>query len=140
MPLCGVNSKKGWRQPLRESIGPYAVLLVSIGLTVSGELLLKHGMNLHGEFIPQLGTLLPSLVRIFTNPFVLGGFALIFSASILWLSVISRVPLSTAYPMLSLGYVLTVLLSGIVLREAIPMAKIAGLALIVTGVVLVARS
>lgn len=125
---------------MREGFAPYGVLLVSVLLTVSGELLLKHGMNLHGTFVPQISTLIPNLVRIFSNPFVLLGFALIFSASILWLSVISRVPLSTAYPMLSLGYVLTVLLSGIVLREAVPIAKVAGVLLIVSGVVLVARS
>jgi drug/metabolite transporter (DMT)-like permease len=125
---------------LKEGLAPYALLVVSVTLTVSGELLLKHGMNLHGEFVPQIGTLLPNLFRIFTNPYILGGFGLIFSASILWLSVISRVPLSTAYPMLSLGYLLTVLLSAIVLRETVPITRIAGVLLIVSGVVLVARS
>ncbi len=125
---------------MKGDLAPYALLVVSVTLTVSGELLLKHGMNLHGEFVPQIDTLLPNLVRIFTNAYVLAGFSLIFSASILWLSVISRVPLSTAYPMLSLGYVLTVVLSAFVLKEAVPLAKIAGVLLIVSGVVLVARS
>ena len=119
---------------------PLILLSIAIVLTVSGELLLKHGMNQHGvlEFestnVPQV------LWRLFTNPFILMGFTLIFSGSIFWLGVISRVPLSYAYPMLSTSYVLVVFASWAFLGEALTLTRIAGVCVIMLGVSLVFRS
>jgi len=81
-----------------------------------------------------------SLAKLATNPFVLGGFALIFSGSIFWLSVISQVPLSYAYPMLSTSYILVVGASWLVLGEQITWLRLAGVLVIMAGVSLVARS
>lgn len=119
---------------------PILLLLVAICFTVTGELLLKHGMNQHGVLELHPESLLPSLVRVFTNPFVLSGFALIFTGSIFWLSVISRVPLSYAYPMLSTSYILVVLASWLFLGEHITWVRMAGVAVIIAGVSLVFSS
>ncbi|MCL5957700.1 MAG: EamA family transporter [Chloroflexi bacterium] len=116
------------------------ILFVAIPLSVSGELLLKYGMNQHGFFGLSASGLLPSLVRIFTNPFILAGFALIFSGSIFWLSVISRVELSYAYPMLSLSYVLTVAASWFLFSENVTPIRIGGVLIICLGVYVVSRS
>lgn len=116
------------------------ILAVAISLTVSGELLLKYGMNQHGVFGLSAGSIIPSLIRIFTNPFILAGFALIFSGSVFWLSVISRVELSYAYPMLSLGYVLTVVASWFLFSEQVTPIRIGGLVIICLGVFVVSRS
>ncbi len=116
-----------------------ALLLVGIGLSVTGELLLKHGMNRFGPLDLSLPTLLPTLFRVFTQPTVFLGFVLIFSASIFWLAVISRVNLSYAYPLLALGYVVTALLSRLLFGEAISPTRWAGIAVICFGVFLVSR-
>ena len=116
---------------------PYFLLGIAILLTVCGELLLKRGMNLHGEFDLAPATLAPTLWRVFTSPYVLGGFSLIFCGSIFWLSVISRIDLSVAYPMLSTGYILVVLASAIFLGEQITWLRGLGVVVIVTGVCLV---
>ncbi|MBV8783485.1 MAG: EamA family transporter, partial [Gammaproteobacteria bacterium] len=53
---------------------------------------------------------------------------------------LSRVPVSQAYPLLSLGYVINIFLAWWLLAEAPNLQRVAGIAVIVVGVVLVARS
>ena len=116
------------------------LLLIAISFSVAGEIMLKHGMNNVGVFSMQPDLLVGSLVRSFTNPFVVGGFAVIFTGSIFWLSVISRVPLSFAYPMLSLSYVIGVFAAWLILGEELSLTKLAGVGIIVVGVYVVSRS
>ncbi len=107
---------------------------------MSGELLLKQGMNRNGVLEVSPDTLLPTVGRLLTNPFILGGFTLIFSGSIFWLGVISRVPLSYAYPMLSTSYILVVGASWLFLGEEITLLRMVGVVVIILGVSLVFRS
>lgn len=108
--------------------------------TTSGELLLKHGMNQLGQLSLEPRELPGALLRIFTTPVILAGFGLIFGASLGWLALISRVPLSYAYPMLAMGYVVVMLQSWLLLGEELNASRIAGTIVILLGVILVARS
>ncbi|MBI2865680.1 MAG: EamA family transporter [Chloroflexi bacterium] len=111
-----------------------------MSFSVTGELLLKHGMNNVGTFSLQPGLVLSGLVRAFTNAYVLGGFSFIFLGSVFWLSVISRVPLSFAYPLLSLSYVLVVIMAWLILKENVSLTRMVGIFIIVSGVVVVGLS
>jgi hypothetical protein len=68
----------------------YILLLIAISLTVSGEVLLKLGMNQVREQVGAFSASLPVLLRTFTEWRVVLGFALIFSGAPFWLGVISR--------------------------------------------------
>jgi multidrug transporter EmrE-like cation transporter len=57
-----------------------------------------------------------------------------------WLAALSRAPVSIAYPMLSVGYVVVAFASFVWLGESLSPAKVLGIALICVGVVLVSRS
>ncbi len=59
---------------------------------------------------------------------------------IVWIVGLSRVPVSQAYPLLSLGYVVTAVLAWLLLGEALSGQRLLGIAVIIVGVVLVARS
>lgn len=118
----------------------FGLLLIAIVMTNVGELLLKHGMTMHGEMSLHPETLVPTMFRTFTNPFVLAGFVLVFGASIFWLAVLSRVELSWAYPMLSLGYVLVVILSALFLNETITLGRVLGILIIISGVFVLFRN
>jgi len=115
-------------------VPPVALVLIAVCLTVTGELLLKHGMNQNGALHLALGTIVPDLFRIVTNPFIFFGFGLIFSASIFWLSAISQMNLSVAYPMLSTSYVLILLASAIFLGETVTLVRWLGVGVILAGV------
>jgi len=57
-----------------------------------------------------------------------------------WVVGLSRLPVSQAYPVLSLGYILAAVLAWIVLGETVSLARWSGIGLIVAGVLLVSRS
>lgn len=59
---------------------------------------------------------------------------------LLWIKVLSKVELSYAYPMVSLGYVLVMIFSYFFFKENITPIRILGVAFIMIGVILVARS
>jgi drug/metabolite transporter (DMT)-like permease len=59
---------------------------------------------------------------------------------IVWLVGLSRVPVSQAYPLLSLGYVINIGLAWWLLGEVPNVQRVGGIAIIVVGVVLVSRS
>jgi multidrug transporter EmrE-like cation transporter len=59
---------------------------------------------------------------------------------IVWVVGLSRLPVSQAYPVLSLGYIIAALLAWIVLGEAVGLARWSGIGLIIAGVLLVSRS
>ncbi len=111
----------------------FALLIVAISLTVTGELLLKAGVDRVGEFSPDLNV----LVRTFTEWRVLLGFALIFSGSLFWLGVISRADFSFAYPLLALSYVVSLIPARFVLGENVTLNRVVGALIIVAGVIVV---
>jgi multidrug transporter EmrE-like cation transporter len=64
-----------------------------------------------------------------------------YAASVcVWLAALSKAPVSTAYPMLSLGYVAVAAVSAIWLGESLSVPKVLGIGLICAGVILVSRS
>jgi drug/metabolite transporter (DMT)-like permease len=111
----------------------FSLLLTAIAFTVTGELLLKSGMNSVGEFSPSLDV----VWRTFTNWQVVLGFALIFGGSLFWLGVISRVDFSFAYPLLALSYVVSLIPASLLLREEVTWNRILGACVIVLGVVII---
>jgi multidrug transporter EmrE-like cation transporter len=58
---------------------------------------------------------------------------------IVWLGALSRVPVSIAYPMLSIGYVVNAFAAAVLFGEALSFGKLAGIGLICAGVILLAR-
>lgn len=119
---------------------PIVALLIAISFTVIGEMLLKLGMNQVGHLDLTGWHAISQLFRTFTTPAVLAGFVLIFGGSLFWLSVISKVNLSWAYPMLSMSYVIVVFLSALLFNEQVTSWRIAGVLTIIAGVFMVYRS
>jgi multidrug transporter EmrE-like cation transporter len=130
----------GVETEVRVALQAFLLLLIAIVMSTTGELLLKRGMNAVGVLSLAPADIVPMLANAFSNPFILAGFALLFGGSIFWLAVISRVDLSWAYPMLSLGYVLVVVNSWLFLDEQVTPIRVAGVAIICLGVAIVGRS
>ncbi len=116
----------------------FLLLLVAICFSVSGETMLKMGMNEIG--VMGMKNLWPTLLRCATHPKILLGFTGFGIGAIFWLSVISQAELSWAYPMLSIGYILVLVISATVLREEVTMVRWVGALVICFGVYLVYRS
>ena len=117
------------------------VLLIFIPVTAAavGQMILKIGMTQVGELKFSDG-IISMFWRTFSNLYVLGGLAFFGVNAMLWLVVLSREKLSFAYPMVAFAYIVTILLSKFVLHEDIPLLRWSGLAVIIVGILMIAKS
>jgi len=118
----------------------FLLILCSVLLAVLGQVFLKKGMLQIGEIPLNFGTPFFLLGRVFTNFRLFLGFSLFALSSIVWLVVLSRVELSFAYPMVSIGYVLTVFISWKFLGEGVSSLRWAAVCVICAGVLLLSKS
>jgi multidrug transporter EmrE-like cation transporter len=118
----------------------FALVLTGVLLNASAQLLLKAGTNRVGEFAFTLANVLPIGTRFALSPYVAGGLACYVVSVGVWILALSRVPVSVAYPMLSIGYVVNALAAWWLFGESLGAQKLVGIAFIVVGVFLVARS
>lgn len=116
------------------------LIICSVSLAVFGQVFLKKGMLEIGEIPLNFGTPLFLLGRVFTNLKLFFGFFLFALSSITWLVVLSRVELSFAYPMVSIGYILTILISWKFLGEVISPLRWLAVIVICIGVFLLSRT
>ncbi len=116
----------------------FLLILANIFLAVSGQIFIKQGVNKIGSFSEmQLGQF---LLKSIESPLVIMGLILYFISAAIWVMVLSKVDLSFAYPMLSLGYILILIFSALFLGESIGALKIAGVILICAGIFLIFRT
>ncbi|MCS6888381.1 MAG: EamA family transporter [Chloroflexus sp.] len=113
------------------------LLLTASALTVTGEVLLKIGINHVTTHVGAFSLEPRVLWATFTDWRVILGFALVFGGAIFWLGVISRVDLSFAYPLLALNYVIIMIPSRVLLNEPITMMRLVGAIIIVIGVIVI---
>jgi multidrug transporter EmrE-like cation transporter len=119
----------------------WVLILTGVGLNAAAQLLLKVATRPLAHFSEfNADTLGSSLGILFKSlPFWTG--MVCYAASVcVWLAALSKAPVSTAYPMLSLGYVVVAAVSVGWLGESMTPAKMLGIALICAGVILVSRS
>jgi multidrug transporter EmrE-like cation transporter len=118
----------------------FSLVLTGVLLNAAAQLLLKAGTNRIGEFGFTLGNAVPVGLKVASNPFILGGLACYAVSVVVWIMALSRVPVSVAYPMLSIGYVVNAVAAWFLFGESITAQKLVGIGFIIVGVWLVARS
>ena len=118
----------------------FSLLMTGVLLNASAQLLLKAGTLRIGEFAFTADNIVPVGMRLASNPFILGGVACYVVSLVVWIMGLSRVPVSVAYPMLSVGYVVNAVAAWMLFGESITAQKLIGIGFIVVGVFLVARS
>lgn len=115
--------------------------IVGVMVATGGQLLLRAGMERVGYIgANRVAKPVTLAVQIASEPRVLVGLVLFAISAVMWLVVLSRIPLSLAYPFAGLTYVFVVVFSKFVLNEEVPGIRWLGLALIVSGIILVGRS
>jgi drug/metabolite transporter (DMT)-like permease len=114
--------------------------LASILASTVAQAMLKHGMDKVGGIAKPGDQFLASIQKVATEPFILGGLGLIIIALPMWLQVLARLPLSVAYPLVSLGYIISLGIGALVLKETITPLRVVGVAVIILGVIAVSKS
>ncbi|MGH6934018.1 MAG: EamA family transporter [Dongiaceae bacterium] len=118
---------------------PTLLILLSVALSSLAHLSFKVGVN-SIEAGAGAGIGRGYGLALAANPYVWLGIILHVAALAAWLFGLRKLDLSYAYPFISLGFVLVLLVSATVLDERLNAARILGVALIVAGVFFVARS
>lgn len=118
----------------------FALIIAGVLLNAAAQLLLKAGTNAVGHFEFHLDNVLPVGLKLAFEPHILGGVACYVVSLVVWIMGLSRVPVSVAYPMLSIGYVINAFVAWQWFGETLTAQKLAGIGFIVVGVFLVARS
>jgi multidrug transporter EmrE-like cation transporter len=117
-----------------------ALVLTGVMLNAAAQLLLKAGSRAITDVSFSLANTWTLAARMALNPPILGGLALYVISVVFWILALSRVDVSVAYPMLSIGYIVSALAGWLLFSEAVSPARIAGIVVIIVGVWLVARS
>ena len=118
----------------------FSVAIFSIVLSVMAQFSLKAGMSsveVKAAMTQPFGWGTP--MAVLTNGFVFGGFLLYGLGAIVWLGVLSKWDVSKAYPLVGLGFALTVVI-GLLAGEQVSLLRSGGVVLICVGVFLVSRS
>jgi multidrug transporter EmrE-like cation transporter len=115
---------------------PILAILLSILLGSGGQLVLKYGTKVAVAREATTG----ALASYLANPYLWSALFLYGISTVLWIYALTKVDLSYAYPMVALGYVLVCGFSVLLFKETMPMLRIAGLGVILLGVIMIALS
>lgn len=115
------------------------LVLAGVGLNAAAQLLLKAGASAVGA-ISGWAALRAAAPTLALHPGILGGLSCYVISVVVWIVALSRVEVSVAYPMLSVGYVVNALLAMWLFGETVTAQRWIGIAVILVGVTLVARS
>ncbi len=118
----------------------FGLIFVGVMLNVAAQLLIKAGTNNIGyfEFSPE--NILPVGWKLATEPFIIGAITLYALSVVIWILALSRVQVSIAYPLLSMGYVVNAVAAWWFFNETFNPSKVAGIGVIILGVIIISRA
>jgi len=114
------------------------LILLSVTASVAGQTVIKLGAESPGQ--RHADSPLALIVTILQSPLILLGLVFYAVGALAWIAVLQRMDLGYAYPFLALNFILITLVSGLLLGEAVPLLRWAGIALIAAGILVVART
>lgn len=117
----------------------FALILLGVLLNASAQLLLKAGMSQIGHFEFSMANMMPIGMKVMANPPIVTGLFMYVVSVGVWLLVLSRVQVSFAYPMLSIGYVVNAVAANYLFGEPLTSMRVLGIFIIIAGVYLVAQ-
>ena len=118
----------------------FSLVLSGVLLNAVAQLLLKAGTNAVGHFEFTSENIVPVGMKLAFQPFIVGGVVCYVVSLVIWLMALSRVEVSMAYPMLSIGYVVNAVAAYYLFGESVTAVRLLGIGFIIVGVFLVAKS
>lgn len=115
------------------------IALLSIGLSVCAQFALKAGVSRSQLDLMTDPYSAPALFQVLSNKFIILGLVIYGLSAIVWLGVLARWDVSKAYPLVGLGFALTVLI-GVLIGEEVTLMRTIGVLLICLGVSLVGQT
>jgi multidrug transporter EmrE-like cation transporter len=116
------------------------LILLGVLLNACAQILLKAGMLQIGHFQFSYANVLPISLKVMGNLPIIGGLTAYVISVVVWLLVLSRVQVSFAYPMLSIGYIVNAAAAYYFFGEDLSLIRMSGIFIIIFGVYLISRS
>src|SRR4051812_10015902 len=118
----------------------FALIFTGVLLNAAAQLMLKAGANRVGPVEIDVQAL-TGVARelVFSGP-IIGGIACYVVSVVVWIVALTRVEVSLAYPMLSIGYVVNALAAWYLFGEALTAQRMIGIGIIIVGVFLLSRT
>ena len=119
----------------------FSIIFAGVLLNSAAQLMLKAGARTLGSVAMGSGSsLMAAAWSAATQPWILLGLVCYFVSAGLWIIALTRVDVTIAYPMLSMGYVIAALLAWQLFGEPLTSGRVLGIAIILAGVVVLSRS
>jgi drug/metabolite transporter (DMT)-like permease len=123
------------------NLSTFAFIITGVLLNAFAQLLLKAGTNALGGAIHLTAqNWFQTGIKVATQLPILGGLACYAVSLVVWIIGLSRTDVTIAYPMLSLGYVVSAAGAWLFLGEAVSPQRLLAIAVIMVGVALLART
>jgi len=116
------------------------LIFLGVVLGAAAQLFLKAGTNAVGHFEFHWQNTLPIAGKLALQPMIVAGIGCYAISLAVWIMALSRVPVSVAYPMVAMGYLINAIGAWLWLGESLGAQKLIGIGFIVIGVWLIARS
>lgn len=121
-------------------LGTFFVIFSGVLLNSVAQLLLKAGARAIGAVsMTSAASLFSAALNAATQPWIALGLGCYFVSAGLWVVALTRVDVTVAYPMLSLGYVIAAVFAWQLFGEQLTSARLLGIFIILVGVVVLAR-
>jgi multidrug transporter EmrE-like cation transporter len=114
----------------------YGFVLATILFTVMGQLLIKWQAMQAGNLPASWGARASFMMHLLLNPWIILGLVSAVIAACAWMLAMTRLPISIAYPMMSLTYPLVIAASWLMLGETLSLWRVLGVAFILAGIAL----
>jgi multidrug transporter EmrE-like cation transporter len=123
------------------NLGTFSIILSGVLLNSVAQLLLKAGARAIGSVsMTSSASLVSAVMGAATQPWIALGLLCYFVSAGLWVVALTRVDVTIAYPMLSLGYVIAAVFAWQLFGEQLTAMRVLGILIILVGVVVLARS
>ena len=116
------------------------LILFGVLLNAAAQLALKQGMRQIGHFDFMLQNIWPVSLAVASNPYIWAGLSCYVVSVVVWILVLSKVEVSYAYPLLSVGYIVTACAGWLFFQENLSATRLLGIVIICFGVWLITRS
>jgi len=117
------------------------LLLISVTFNVTANILLKKGVIAIGGITGEKSKIILEFSKVASSPFIVSGLILYGFSFLVWLRVLSSYDLSKSYPIFAtIVFMFTSVGSFIFLKEPISLLRLLGIAVMLLGIIIVART
>jgi multidrug transporter EmrE-like cation transporter len=118
----------------------FSLIFIGVMLNAAAQILMKAGTNAVGHFEFSMANVIPVGWKLATEWHIVTALFCYGISVVVWILALSRVPVSIAFPMLSMAYVVNAVAAKYLLGEDFNVTKLVGMGVIIIGVIIISRA